>query len=1338
MNKKSLLLFKNAFKQAFRNKIQLVGLIVLVLLSSTIFSLMQTSLARVSDEYTSLTINSNIHDFIIDLSNTANVNSKKLASSDKSETQDPVINKIANMDSNQFQWDRVEARTKQLNNNGNTRVLKIVTENANARIDKLVISQGTNISSDYGNVEKQVVINKEFAQNNNLAIGDIIRVQKDELGSSLKVTGYDINDPVYKNYLWLKIMGFGTSADFTTPIVDQTTPIPNKIREGILYVDPSNFGLTAFKNTTDSNFQWDYDNTKENITVSADGDKEVYFVGKTLMNHKNNLSLISDELRKTYVNTIDFDAKLVYALGDSSYQFANRTNTLVNTIAGFKILLVALLLIVLGITGITVVLITYKNIDNSRTQIGILKSLGYSNIKILITALAYPMVAAIIGTILVFLPASGLQLIVVHIFANYFNLNFGSFMFNTLGFIYCLILTFGFLSIIAWVISALTVIQSPIQLIKNDSPTVNSRFSRIVKTSSINRGFLTRFRLSLFTSSIGKMAAASLTMFLGTILMTVAITGPKIMADNKIVTYTGMNYKSTVEYNMPSYNSPFTFYKTYNPSLKPWKYKAVTAGETSYYRPDRDAGGTANNSEFVKEILANNINSEAYAPMSLNSDPSIAILVGLGMNSLTFLNGKMFTKSFLDGLDKSNFSSSTIRKMMTTSAWPTVNPIYDLLDLKTALEFYTPDNYNALRSFYQTYRSTVNMNIAANITNTDKISTNPDDFNVNKFKTFASTSLPTIYKLDPSTVGGGNSFIEDIDKFSFNTSNKEYPFHLQNEKQLLNNIATDLPTKEMNSWINKVSIWFGAMFYDRIGQTVVQGIYSRSPYFIRQNIASAYKNPDEAFNVSFNVIPFNQDSDELGTYFTGTPYNKKFNGNRYPIKVYGLQSQKQLGKPSMMQLYDSGGNALNPLLEQNNSDGATSIVINQTIAKQLSLGVNDSFEMSTNGNVMKYRGDDNQFHPFDPNAVDFTNNVPDDGTNNVTMVNKNTGFGDVEDLKNDVKNLKANAYDNLGSNPTPMLQAVVNNKVVNTYDKNHTKYKIVGVYNGYGQPNAYISKTSADKLLNYNNPQTGDDKCYHDARSMLFKLFKQEWQNNVGSNIDFSVLRNMEYKQFLTDTKVDPNLIKIFDNENPLFNFKFSNSSALPDMTNSFSTSQIYGDYSAFGLNGGTTDDDAKYKGYGSGSAANITPLYVHHQLLNQITALVDAVLGSFIAFSLIISFFIILLTSNLVIYENRKTIATMKTLGYSDAKITNIVIGMYLPVIAAMFVIGFPVGWIIVRTIINYLAFHTTWVLPLFFTWWLPIVVGMIVLGIYATTFVIDWYAMKKINPIKTLNEID
>ncbi|WP_338975305.1 ABC transporter permease [Spiroplasma endosymbiont of Monopis laevigella] len=1331
MKKQSFLLFKNAFKQAFRNKIQLVGLIVLVLLSSTIFSLMQTSLARISDEYSTLVAKSNLHDFVIDLSNTTpKTVSNKISTSTTAvdEKNDFDINNIANDAGNEFIWDRVEGRTMQLDNNSNPRILKILTYNQDARIDKLIISDGYQIG-DSKNPDKtpswkQVVINKEFAQKNNLHINDTIRVQSDQLGSSLKVSGYDLNDAAYSSYNWLKIVGYGVSADFTTPIIDQTTPIPNKTREGLLYVDPMQFGLS--KRLEKNNYIWSYDKANEKITISSDNDREIYFVGKSTIGKINDIKLISQSLRSKYINTIDSDAALVYKLGNNKYTFNNRTATLNATIIGFKSLLIGLLLIVLIITGITVILITYKNIDNSRTQIGILKSLGYSNIKILITSLAYPMVAALIGTILVFLPASGLQVIIVQTFANYFNLDFGRFIFDGLGFIYCLILIFGFLSIIAWVISALTVIKKPIDLIKNESATVNSRFSRIIKTKSINRGFLTRFRLSLFTSSIGKMAAASLTMFLGTTLMTTSIIGPKIMADNKLLSFTGMNYHSLVEYDIPTYNSPYSFYKTYNPNNKDdWTYTSTvdsTTGDTYWHPPRFDNSGPLNDT-FVKELLENNINAEAYAPMSDESNP-VGAISDLGYTGLTYLNGKMLTKNFLNGLDSSDIKdASVIVGIMVQMAWPNALPMYDTVLKNTNINsFYSENTYNIIRKFYQNYRTTVAMNISGTISKTGKISTNPNDLDITKFKDWANSNIPA-YKNASSK---GPTFINDIDNLSFDTSDKLYPWHLTNETQLLNNNASEISDKERDSWINKVGIWFGALFYNRMGQTVVQGAYTKSPYFIRQNIAKAYSDPNAPFNVAFNVVPFDKETDELGTYFIGTP-EKLFKQNKYLMKVYGLQNQQQLGKPSMMQLYDAGGSSLNPLLEQENSDDSISLVINQTIAKQLNLKINDEFKMSSNGNTMKFK-DNNKLKPFDLDKINIDNIVGDSkNVNNVTLLRQQTGYTQVDELKD-------RAYDNMGINATNMLKEVTAGKVVNSYnDKISSKtptYKVVGIYNGYGQPNAYISKTNADKVLSFNK-----------TKEFLFLLFKKEWEDKKTTcDVDFGKLKSFnEYQNFLNQLN-DPVIYKlnqIFENENPIFNFKFSNSQSLPDITNSFSTSQMYGDYSAFGLNGGT-DGSGTYQGYGAGSAVNITPQDIHHQLLNQITALVDTVLVAFIIFSLIISFFIILLTSNLVIYENRKTIATMKTLGYSDAKITNIVIGMYLPVIAVMFVIGFPVGWIIVKFILNYLAANTTWVLPLFFVWWLPLVVGLIVFGIYATTFIIDWYAMKKINPIKTLNEID
>lgn len=1331
-----ILLFKNSLKQAFRNKIQLIGLTVLVLLSSTIFSLMQTSIARVNNEYHDLISEqqSNIHDFIFDPYNTAKLTNAPNPPNPPDNPPDPsatleqqqlYLNEVANKDTNTFIWDRVEARTMQLNNNSDPKILKLISYNKVARIDKLVISEGYNIGENSAiktPSKKQTVINKEFAQKNNLKIGDIIRVQEDRLGSSLKVN-YDINNPSYSSFNWLQIVGYGVSADFITPIIDQTTPLPNKNKEGILYVDPIQFGLESLQNK--NNTLWYYNKTKETITISSNNDIEIYYVGKWTTNEKN-LNEISQFFKERYVNITNSAAKLVYALGDSNYRFNSRTSTLPNTINGFTTLLIALLLIVLLITGITVILITYKNIDNSKPQIGILKSLGYSNWKILITSLAYPMMAALIGTILVFFPASGLQILVVKTFANYFNLNFGSFVFDGLGYIYCLILTFGFLSLIAWIISALTVIKNPITLINNISASRDSRFTKFVKRTSAHRGFLTRFRLALFTSSIGKMAAASLTMFLGTILMTTAIIGPKIMSDNERVNYTGMNYKSLTEYVNPTFNSPFTFYKTYNPNnvpykaegnqeIKPWDYETTKYDDNNYYRhPIRDTSD-----EYVAELLTNDINSEAYAPIAPNptSDPSS--LLTLSLNGLTYLNGKMFTKSFLDGLDQSNGDPSLI-PVVIMLAWPEANPAYNIANYATADNLYSDDNYTSLRTFYNIYRSTINMNLNPKVRDDG----NPNKLDKNKLTQFVSAT--------GAWSADATNFEKELKEFKFDRIDAKYPFHIQGETEFLNNITP--PNVEFkNKWIRKSTIWFYSMFYNRLGQAIAQGTYTKSPYFIKQNIAKAFENPDAQFNVSFNVVPYDKQTDELGTYFLGIP-DKQFNHKQYPIKVYGLQDTKELGRPSYMQLYDVNGNSLNSALERTNTDNAINIVINQTVAKQLHLEDNQNFYMGTNGNIMKVKNGSN-YTEINPEEIKFDkiNNPDGSNENNATLITQNTSY-------DQISSTSEGAYVNGGNNATAMLKEVAQGNVVIDHDnKPWHKFKVAGIYNGYGQPTAYISKSHADELLRFVDYKDEQGNTQPGAIRPLYEIFKREWEKKgTVSNIDFNQLASMTYDQFKDAT--DPNTLqlkKIFNSEFPIFNFKFSTSNELPDTTQTFSVSQDYGDYSALGMNGGQ-DNGTKitYQGYGQGTVSNLLPIYIHKQLLDQITQLVNTILLFFIIFSLVISFFIILLTSNLVIYENKKIIVTMKTLGYSDAKITNIVIGMYLPVIAAMFIIGFPVGLFIVQYVVNYLAYNTTWVLPFLFAWWIPIAVGLIVLGIYAITFLIEWQALKKIKILQVMNE--
>lgn len=126
----------------------------------------------------------------------------------------------------------------------------------------------------------------------------------------------------------------------------------------------------------------------------------------------------------------------------------------------------------------------------------------------------------------------------------------------------------------------------------------------------------------------------------------------------------------------------------------------------------------------------------------------------------------------------------------------------------------------------------------------------------------------------------------------------------------------------------------------------------------------------------------------------------------------------------------------------------------------------------------------------------------------------------------------------------------------------------------------------------------------------------------------------------------------------PLFNAKFSLNKNITDITDSISVAQMYGDFTQLTLNGMVTKDEIsgdlvqKYIGLGQGAIAFAMPIATHQSVFDEIKGIADSILWAFMAISLLISFVTILITSNIIITENSRLIATMKVIGYSDYKI--------------------------------------------------------------------------------------
>ncbi|WP_100917012.1 ABC transporter permease [Spiroplasma floricola] len=238
---------------------------------------------------------------------------------------------------------------------------------------------------------------------------------------------------------------------------------------------------------------------------------------------------------------------------------------------------------------------------------------------------------------------------------------------------------------------------------------------------------------------------------------------------------------------------------------------------------------------------------------------------------------------------------------------------------------------------------------------------------------------------------------------------------------------------------------------------------------------------------------------------------------------------------------------------------------------------------------------------------------------------------------------------------------------------------------------------------------------------------------------------------------------QLYENLFPIFNYKYSPTSEMLDLTDGFSISSRIADFSSIGLNGNynmietecdqetseyeTTEEKQKCyvidtknfnEGYGIGTLSTMLPKEQTRIILGQLTDVVNMIIILFITIAVIVSTTIILLTTSLIIYENKQFIATMKTLGYSNGYVVRQILGIYIAPVIIMYIIGFAVGWYIFIIITNYLAINTTWVLPVQFEIWLPFLVFLVIASIYITTFAIGWLSIQKINPIEALKVND
>ncbi len=1263
---KNYYVLKNAFKSVLRNKIQMIGLILLIVLTAVIFTLMYTTTQRINNSYENFITASNLHHFVVDLRNKNRIPGKEADETDVN-VQKALVEKtayvqwamekvrVANEKNNNFVFAYREGRMVSRVIDNNVSLFKVIALEIQDTIDKLVITEGRNIES-----EQEVVLSPEFANENKYRVGDIICLQSEQCD----VNNLDNNA--------LEIVGLGTSVDYMFPQLDLTTPIPNQAREGMAFVHPHQLGLFSpnkNRQLIEKGIKWQYNKSVEKISLSSEVDREGYFVAQWGAGSEQNISLIQKQLQDYFLSN-DSNNDFVFAVNDANYpeyDFSGRVNTLKTILVAYQIMAIALLLMVLIIAGFVIALVTKKRVQNSRTQIGVLKSLGYSSFSIAQGFLVYPLIAAIVGGIIGYLVGICLQIPIISVFNWYFTLPLGKFSFNWLSLLFSTGGTFLLLGLITIVASIWYIKGSPLKLLhpeENMGATILTRWFNY-----LNRGkrFTTRFRWAVFSKSIAKMLTVMITMVSATLLLTFSITGPKALQDMRTATYKGINYESITEYETPIWNSILSSYGVYNPEIK----NNQQGIDGDLYSPKL----------MVEEKIKPNV--KRYRPEFVE------------LLKLVTLNYRLFDLNF--------YLNSILTKLEPTAEFTPFKNITCMLAV---------DDWNNKTEADKARHTITDCIISATTKRAPYfVRSKLSSLELTLRKIEVSLAIDILQSGDlmnptaeftngnPLTLQENNGFIDEMNVAATNDADYKNRYDVvlkiyEEIKKRLNNGQTNKPNKDDEQWnryLNKVVIKLKAIA-NEWGLT-------------------------KTFNIQFGLTPYNPDEDELATYFKPnietisrgniTYENKK----KLKLKAYGIERSSKMNL-----LLDKDNNNLLEAMYENHSLNAEIIpvVINQTIAKHLQINQGDILDINPNKQSLYSKA-----ATADSKIVDLKNWNLKELENGLQEVRNN----DIE--KETV------LYFSFDTDPSAMYKKIISGDVyIKTEDNQNQKMRVIGIQEGYGDPKMFLPKYYADVMLGYIKKGKSWELSEH------YEKIKDIFQEVTHFGNDTTP----EFKQRFPNMTYDEAVQAMF----PLFNAKFSLNKNITDITDSISVAQMYGDFTQLTLKGIITKDKIsgdlvqKYIGLGQGAIAFAMPIATHQSVFDEIKGIADSILWAFMVISLLISFVTILITSNIIITENSRLIATMKVIGYSDYKINWLTLGMYLPIVFIAFVIGFPVAWVIMNQLVNYLALNSTWVMPFYFSWGLIFAVLVIILAIYAITFVVGWFILKCVNPIEALKTKD
>lgn len=523
------LLFLNSLKGLKKKKVQMLGIILMVLLSTGIYICMNLALDRLENRYYDYLEEQKVEHFSVDISLdyakdvtldqlkqfyekypfsqeelTVLKQYETYLASENKESNLPLLNQVSTIfvkyEINlSLKNEKLPALAAKYDFDYDIERSKTVTEGKVMmkvipyRLDKKM-NVPYLVSGSFPKNDNEITVLPRFAEVNNLEIGDT----------------YKIADKEYK------IVGTTYAPDYIYPLISFSMPIFDEKKNNIVFMTMDAY--REIEGIQETSYSLYY-----NHPVSRDF--------KRLMTDKN-----SEESKM-------FDAeKDTLTMSMSSVTRVARIGALQMDFDKDRTFADYFLYLLLGVSVLIIMIITKKRIDDERLQIGVLKSLGYSRFSIAFSYLVYPIVGSFIGGLLGYGIGVLLHQPLSQLYRSYYALPLAKFQFEPHYFLTSIFVPMILLSILSYLIAFMMLRKKPLALLKEGSNLKVNLLSKFVNKITSLFSFESRFKYALASRSLGKLFIVTITSFCTGLLIVLVLIGANLFQSLIDTSFSGMNY----------------------------------------------------------------------------------------------------------------------------------------------------------------------------------------------------------------------------------------------------------------------------------------------------------------------------------------------------------------------------------------------------------------------------------------------------------------------------------------------------------------------------------------------------------------------------------------------------------------------------------------------------------------------------------------------------------------------------------------------------------------------------------------------------------------------------